>query len=470
MRGPGQSRPGPALRPERLGPGSSGRRARRLVPARRSPTPGTARSSSPTRWCRAARPGTDRGEASHWSERAGALLATFFHAGALEQRPMSQVIAASIATRPTRPGPLWRAAVPSAPLELLEGLVATDGREQSGIWSTASGVLSATGPMPPSTRRRVAGSTRPAPRQPRNALCLRGQRPSAARRAARRRAAAGSPFGRLSRAHIGDVWTVGRSLGRRSRARSVAVPPAAPLLLVLDELANIAPLHDLPTLIAEGGSQGVVTLACLQDLAQARARWEREADGFFSLFGTKLVFPGIGDTRTLEARLSPRRRARGADALGHARRASDQPVPRRAWNDPNRLASQGALAPGRAIARGHDGCILGIEGAEPRFLAMTPWYSTSPWREAVIEARLGHATDTGWRLPPARPRRPSPPAECAALAGGQASRSAAPARGPPRPRLQRPSVTARDRPGTSRVRRALAGAARAREPAPRPGP
>ena len=70
---------------------------------------------------------------------------------------------------------------------------------------------------------------------------------------------------------------------------------------MLDELANIAPLHDLPTLIAEGGSQGVVTLACLQDLAQARARWDREADGFLSLFGTKLVFPGIGDTRTLEA-------------------------------------------------------------------------------------------------------------------------------------------------------------------------
>ena len=74
-----------------------------------------------------------------------------------------------------------------------------------------------------------------------------------------------------------------------------------PLLLALDELANIAPLHDLPTLVAEGGSQGVVTLACLQDLAQARARWDREADGFLSLFGTKLVLPGIGDTRTLEA-------------------------------------------------------------------------------------------------------------------------------------------------------------------------
>src|SRR5271166_4891302 len=40
---------------------------------------------------RSARPGTDRGEASHWSERAAALLATVFHAGALARRSMADV-------------------------------------------------------------------------------------------------------------------------------------------------------------------------------------------------------------------------------------------------------------------------------------------------------------------------------------------------------------------------------------------
>ncbi len=72
-------------------------------------------------------------------------------------------------------------------------------------------------------------------------------------------------------------------------------------LLVLDELANIAPLDDLPALVSEGASQGVVTLACLQDLSQARSRWGPAADGFLSLFGTKVVLPGVGDRRTLEA-------------------------------------------------------------------------------------------------------------------------------------------------------------------------
>ena len=53
-------------------------------------------------------------------------------------------------------------------------------------------------------------------------------------------------------------------------------------------------------MVSEGGSQGLLTLACLQDLSQARQRWGRAADGFLSLFGTKLVLPGIGDLATLE--------------------------------------------------------------------------------------------------------------------------------------------------------------------------
>jgi hypothetical protein len=42
-------------------------------------------------------------------------------------------------------------------------------------------------------------------------------------------------------------------------------------------------------------------MACFQDLSQAAARWGRSADGFLTLFGTKVVFPGIGERRTLEA-------------------------------------------------------------------------------------------------------------------------------------------------------------------------
>ena len=90
---------------------------------------------------RAARPGAERGEAAHWSERASALLAALFHAGALAGQPFSKVVAGVDRHEPDEAlGILARHGAERA-LDLLDGIVSTDGREQSGIWSTASGVL-----------------------------------------------------------------------------------------------------------------------------------------------------------------------------------------------------------------------------------------------------------------------------------------------------------------------------------------
>jgi hypothetical protein len=142
-----------------------------------------------------------------------------------------------------------------------------------------------------------------------------------------------------------------------------------------------------------------VTLACLQDLSQARAAWEREADGFLSLFGTKLIFPGIGDTRTLEAisllggehevptvsvSQGPRRRGLAAFRPATTRTVS--------------MRKDRAL-PADAVARGHPGLILGIEGAEPGFLRMTPWFLSSPWREAVMGGRAWARERSGAVMP-----------------------------------------------------------------------
>ena len=43
------------------------------------------------------------------------------------------------------------------------------------------------------------------------------------------------------------------------------------MLFALDEVANIAPLDELPQIASEGGGQGLLLLAALQDLSQARA-------------------------------------------------------------------------------------------------------------------------------------------------------------------------------------------------------
>jgi type IV secretory pathway TraG/TraD family ATPase VirD4 len=74
----------------------------------------------------------------------------------------------------------------------------------------------------------------------------------------------------------------------------------ARVLFALDEVANIAPLDELPGIASEGGSQGLTLLASLQDLSQARARWGTQADGFLTLFASKLLLRGIADKETLE--------------------------------------------------------------------------------------------------------------------------------------------------------------------------
>ncbi len=74
------------------------------------------------------------------------------------------------------------------------------------------------------------------------------------------------------------------------------------MLWLLDEVANIAPIHDLLALVSQAGGQGRQVMIGRQDLSQARSRWGQDvADGFLSLFQKKLVLAGIADGRTLEA-------------------------------------------------------------------------------------------------------------------------------------------------------------------------
>lgn len=342
----------------------------------------------------AARPGTDRGDASFWSERAAALLATAFHAGALDRIAAREMVA-SIDRRDAE---LPRAALArhgaERALTVLEGIIDTDSREQSGIWSTASGVLAA-------YRTDAAmSSTEGKPLDCAELLDGRGTL----------YICAGSDFQHQAAPLVaGLVREVRTAVYERSQAAAVAdsvesfAPESQrdarpPLLLVLDELANIAPLHDLPKLVAEGASQGVVTLACLQDLAQARAKWGRDADAFMTNFGTKLVFPGIGDTRTLEeiSLLAGEHEVSTVSVTRGARRRGlwgPRPMTRTVSTRKERSL------PVSAIARGFPGCVLGIEGTEPGFLRATPWFSSSPFREAVLDARTRSHTRFGVPTP-----------------------------------------------------------------------
>ncbi len=130
---------------------SSARRQSSASVGRRSPrqATGTPRYRHPTQWstrhASVAVPFRIAGGDQHWTERAGALLSPLLHAAALESLPMRSVLrwidrhdgatALEILSRTVGED--------STATDLLAGIVGTDSREQSGIWSTASGVLAA---------------------------------------------------------------------------------------------------------------------------------------------------------------------------------------------------------------------------------------------------------------------------------------------------------------------------------------
>ncbi len=344
---------------------------------------------------RAARPGADRGEAAHWSERAEDLLARAFHAGAVGamgfERLLSVLESRDIAELRA---PLARASKDRV-LDGLDGFSKTDSREQSGIWSTAASVLSGyrTDAALATTRGVMIDPAEFVRSRATLFVCGGSDQ---------QLLSAGAVAGLLSdlrsaayESHLRDV----SSIGRRT------MPP---MLLALDEVANIAPLHDLPHLVTEGGSQGVLTLACFQDLSQAAVRWPEAAGGFLTTFQSKVVFPGIGDTATLErisklagdreVRQISRTRTPAWTALFGVRQPPSTTVSTR---------TQRRL-PLDAIARGAPGYVLHMDGVNPRFIAARPWFADGTLRRIVapavdrLPARSAHEAGT-WRERAVRP-------------------------------------------------------------------
>ena len=84
-------------------------------------------------------------------------------------------------------------------------------------------------------------------------------------------------------------------------ASQTGQPLDPPLLLVLDECANIAPIRELPQLAATGAGQGIQLLTVFQDLAQLEATYGRDTTPtIVSNHRAKLILSGIGDPRTLQ--------------------------------------------------------------------------------------------------------------------------------------------------------------------------
>jgi type IV secretion system protein VirD4 len=85
---------------------------------------------------------------------------------------------------------------------------------------------------------------------------------------------------------------------RRAMETGTGLDP--PLLVVLDEAANVAPLADLDVLASTAAGHGVQLVTVWQDLAQLNARYGAKGSSVVNNHRAKLFLSGIADPGTLE--------------------------------------------------------------------------------------------------------------------------------------------------------------------------
>ncbi len=215
---------------------------------------------------------------AHWVERGQALLAPLLHAAALASTNIGVLLSWLHRHDLLAPIGILHAHRAERAADLLEGLGRTDGRELSGIFSTADSLLAA-------YRTDTALAAAHNPTFDPDVFVASTDTVYLAAPA-------------VSQAQHAPLVV---ALLDQIRAATYRQHPRPAVLFALDEVAHIAPLPDLAATVAEGGSQGLIVVACLQDLSQARGRWGPAADGFLTLFTHTLLLPGIADTATLKA-------------------------------------------------------------------------------------------------------------------------------------------------------------------------
>jgi len=166
------------------------------------------------------------------------------------------------------------------------------------------------------------------------------------------------------------------------QATKTGSPLEPPLLLVLDECANIAPLRELATLASTGAGQGIQLVTVFQDMAQINAVYGPDrAPTIVSNHRAKVILSGIADTPTLRyvAQLlgdrEVRRQATNVDADG--RRSSSESVAYR------ELAPENLL---REMKPGHGVLVYGH--LPPAQITLRPWFKDRHLRRLVMRSRV----------------------------------------------------------------------------------
>lgn len=153
-------------------------------------------------------------------------------------------------------------------------------------------------------------------------------------------------------------------------------PLDPPLLIVLDEAANIAPVPDLDVIASTGAGQGIQLVTVFQDLAQVESRYGKRAPTIVNNHCAKVFATGIGDPDTLTY-------IRQVTGDGEFRQRSET-----AGEKGRTSATEGStyrdLAPANVVREARRGSALLVYGYLPAArLTLRPWFEEPDLRELV---------------------------------------------------------------------------------------
>lgn len=152
-----------------------------------------------------------------------------------------------------------------------------------------------------------------------------------------------------------------------SAAANGRTPIDPPLLLALDELANIAPLPDLDKIASTGAANGIQLLSAVQDLAQLRERFGPDrAQTIVNNHRARVFASGIGDPQTL-------------DYIQRVTGASQYTQHSETVGDKSGSRTEGVvyreLAPANVVREQRPGQAMLIYGSRrPARIRLRPWY------------------------------------------------------------------------------------------------
>ena len=287
-----------------------------------------------------------------WYAAATKLLAPVLFAAASERKTMEQVVKWIDTLEEAEVRDALKKTKVQHAIDAFEASVARDDRQASSIYTTAETILEAYADPgvlvhSRSAEVRVADLFDRRQRTLYLSATVREQR-------------------RLRPVFVALIESVLEEAYRRSAATGKPLDP--PLLVVLDEAANIAPLPDLDVIAATGAGHGVQLVTVFQDLAQAHDRWGSDrADTIVNNHRARIVAGGSADARTLEyvSRLI-------GDAEVGQESSTTGESGRRSHSS---SSTYRPLAPGHAVREAKPGsCLLLYGSIRPAWITFRPWY------------------------------------------------------------------------------------------------